>query len=58
VQHLGVGWNEWRYYWELWNHAHEWSQTDVMDYIASGPEPGTYQGETTIAPCIEGQFGC
>ena len=32
VKHLGIGWNEWRYFWTLWNHAHEWNQTNVMDY--------------------------
>ncbi len=40
VKHLEVGWNEWRYYWNLWNHPHEWNETDVMDYVVSGSEPG------------------
>jgi rhodanese-related sulfurtransferase len=58
VQHLGIGWNEWRHYWNLWNHEHEWSATKVEDYIASGPEPGEPKSEAGIAPCIEGEFGC
>lgn len=58
VKHLGIGWNEWRYFWTLWNHEHEWKETDVLEYIASGPNPGVFQGEVTISPCIEGQFGC
>lgn len=58
VKHLGVGWNEWRYHWELWNHPHEWTQTNVLDFISSGSEPGVYTGEIDIAPCIEGVLGC
>lgn len=41
VKHLVIGWNEWRYFWNLWNHEHEWNQTNVEDYITSGKEPGT-----------------
>ena len=58
VKHLGVGWNEWRYHWELWNHPHEWDVTDVKDYVISGSEPGKFSGEASLAPCIEGKFGC
>ena len=58
VQHLGIGWNEWRHFWTLWNHEHEWSQTNVGDYIASGAEPGVFTGTPVIEPCVEGQFGC
>ena len=58
VKHLGVGWNEWRYHWTLWNHPHEWEQTNVMDYVISGPEPGEFTGDMDLSPCIEGQFGC
>jgi len=58
VKHLGIGWNEWRYYWDLWNHPHELSQTDVLDFVTSGPEPGEYTGDLDIQPCIEGEFGC
>lgn len=58
VQHLGVGWNEWRHFWELWNHEHEWGTTSVLDYVATGSEPGEYKGPLLITPCSEGQFGC
>ena len=58
VQHLGIGWNEWRHFWQLWNHEHEWAQTNVDDYVASGTEPGTFTGTPSIEPCVEGQFGC
>ena len=40
VKELGIGWNEWRYDWESWNYPHEWKETDVMDYISKGAEPG------------------
>jgi|TARA_B100002003_G_C14094069_1_gene526215 hypothetical protein len=59
VQHLGVGWNEWRYDWESWNHHHEWETTDVMDYIATGSEPGAIEGVTKSTACpIDNEFGC
>lgn len=59
VKHLGIGWNEWRYFWTMWNHEHEWDQTDVEDYIASGPEPGEPKTNTNSKACpIEGEFGC
>lgn len=58
VKQLGVGWNEWRYFWTLWNHEHEWEITNVQDYVASGPEPGQMEGVTPGACPLEGEFGC
>ncbi|NOS67455.1 MAG: rhodanese-like domain-containing protein [Candidatus Peribacteraceae bacterium] len=58
VQHLGIGWNEWRYFWNLWNHEVEWDKTKVEDYVVSGKEPGSFRGTPVITPCTEGQFGC
>ncbi len=58
VQHLGVGWNEWRYFWTMWNHEHEWDITNPEDYIASGPNPGTPQIRELPSPCGEDELGC
>lgn len=61
VKHLGIGWNEWRYYWTLWNHEQEWNRTSATDYVTSGSEPGTpkIKINTTSTSCpIEGAFGC
>jgi|TARA_Y100000310_G_scaffold169177_4_gene169182 rhodanese-related sulfurtransferase len=59
VKELGVGWNEWRHFWTLWNHEHEWDNTNVFDYIASGPEPGEPKVKEGSTACpIEGEFGC
>lgn len=58
VQHLGIGWNEWRHFWTLWNHEHEWKKTNVLDFVATGAEPGTFKGTPSITPCMEGEFGC
>lgn len=59
VKHLGIGWNEWRYHWTIWNHEHEWNQTNVEDYIATGPEPGSVVNATIPTGCpVEGAFGC
>src|SRR3989338_4474269 len=56
VKHLGIGWNEWRYLWTLWNHEHEWNVAIADEYVASGTEPGEFKGTRIISPCVEGQF--
>ena len=59
VKHLGVGWNEWRYFWNQWNHEHEWGETNVEDYVVSGSEPGTLKTKEDSDTCpIEGELGC
>ncbi|HII65150.1 TPA: rhodanese-like domain-containing protein [Candidatus Woesearchaeota archaeon] len=58
VKHLGIGWNEWRYQWTLWNHEHEWNLTRAEDYIVSGKEPGAPKKAASKACPIEGEFGC
>ncbi|MEM4255125.1 MAG: rhodanese-like domain-containing protein [Candidatus Norongarragalinales archaeon] len=58
VKHLGIGWNEWRYFWNLWNHEHEWNTTNVLDYVASGSEPGVPKQKIPGGVCEKGQFGC
>ena len=57
VKHLGIGWNEWRYYWNKWNHDGE-TQVTPADYIASGSEPGEFVGEGGTACPLGGDFGC
>ena len=57
VQHLGIGWNEWRYYWKLWNHDGE-KQVNPLDYVSSGKEPGIFMGDKSPGCPIGGEFGC
>lgn len=57
VKHLGIGWNEWRYDWDMWNHDGE-TQTTVENYIFQGSEPGVPKVEELITPCSEGSLGC
>lgn len=57
VKHLGVGWQEWRYYWNLWNHDGE-TKVNPKDYVHSGPEPGVFTGEGGSGCPIGGSFGC
>lgn len=57
AKHLNIGWNEWRYYWNLWNHDSEPS-TNALDYVVSGSEPGAPKTGTLPPPCGEGEFGC
>jgi rhodanese-related sulfurtransferase len=57
VKHLGIGWNEWRYFWNLWNHDSE-SPTKVEDFVMSGKEPGVPKAQELPSPCGEGEFGC
>jgi rhodanese-related sulfurtransferase len=59
VKHLGVGWNEWRYDWESFNHPHEWDVTSPEDYVTSGEEPGMLDSSLVGTGCpIEGGLGC
>lgn len=59
VKELNVGWNEWRHFWTLWNHEHEWDITNPEEYIVSGPEPGTPTIRVDREACpIEGELGC
>jgi rhodanese-related sulfurtransferase len=51
VKHLGIGWNEWRYFWTLWNHDWEWNITNPEDYIAYGPEPGVPKARNITTDC-------
>lgn len=57
VKALGIGWNEWRYYWSLWNHDGE-EPTVVTDYIATGKEPGIPKVRDIFSPCKVGELGC
>lgn len=57
VKHLNIGWNEWRYYWDLWNHDGE-APTKVEDYIVSGKEPGSPAMNDWPSPCGEGELSC
>lgn len=59
VQKLGIGWNEWRYFWTLWNHPHEWNTTNVEDYVIAGSAPGEVREDLVSKTCpIKGEFGC
>lgn len=57
VKHLGIGWNEWRYSWNLWNHDGE-TPTEVKDYVVSGNEPGKPKIKDIFSPCKVGELGC
>jgi len=57
VKHLGIGWNEWRYFWNLWNHDGE-TPTKYEDYIISGKDPGEPKTSENPSPCAEGELGC
>ncbi len=57
VKHLGIGWNEWKYFWNWWNHEFEWNLTSAADYIAAGTEPGVPKIQNIASACpVEG--GC
>lgn len=60
VKALGVGWNEWKYYWNLWNHDGE-AAVNPEDYVISGSEPGEPKINLveSLSPCtIDEEFGC
>lgn len=58
VKHLGIGWNEWRYFWKLWNHEPEWDKTQPEDYISKGKQPGIPKTIELPSPCGAGKLGC
>ena len=58
VQHLGIGWNEWRYFWTTWNHEHEWKTTKPEEYVISGDEPGKAPARELPPSCGTGAFAC
>ncbi|MCR4323228.1 MAG: rhodanese-like domain-containing protein [Candidatus Azambacteria bacterium] len=58
VKQLGIGWNEWRHFWTLWNHEHEWRTTRAEDYITKGTDPGVPTVRTLPTPCGIGELGC
>ena len=59
VKHLGIGWNEWRFNWNSWNHQHEWNTTTVYDYIQKGKEAGIPKVKKEVSStCSVGSFGC
>lgn len=47
VKELGIGWNEWKYQWDSWNHEHEWVNSSSDDYIVKGKEPGIFSQKNT-----------
>ncbi len=58
VKTLDIGWNEWRHFWTLWNHEHEWKTTKPEDYVVKGTEPGTPTQREAPSPCGAGEFTC
>ena len=57
VKSLNIGWNEWRYFWNLWNHDGE-TPTEYKDYVVSGKEPGKPKVKDSFSPCRQGELGC
>ncbi len=52
VKEMDVGWNEWRYHWDLWNPGA--GPLDGKAYIATGAA----DPNAPIIPCTAGTFGC
>ncbi|MEX0931067.1 MAG: rhodanese-like domain-containing protein [Candidatus Paceibacterota bacterium] len=57
VKHLNIGWNEWKYEWDSWNHDGEIA-VNPNDYVISGNEPGVPPITNTAPNCTDGEFGC
>lgn len=56
VKHLAIGWNEWRYSWNLWNHDGE-APSRVEDYVVSEALSSEKQ-ENHDGTCTLGDFNC
>ncbi len=52
VKEMDVGWNEWRYHWDLWNPGA--GPLDGKVYIVAGAA----DPNAPIIPCTVGMFGC
>lgn len=57
VKTLNIGWNEWRYFWDLWNHDAE-TKVNPTDYIISGEEPGEPKMRELPPACGKGELSC
>lgn len=64
VHELNIGWNEWRYQWDLWNGEGTSKSVNVMDYlewtaVTQSGSSHTKSGVGLIAPCTaDGLAGC
>jgi rhodanese-related sulfurtransferase len=58
IKHLGIGWNEWRFYWGMWNHEYEMETRKVEDYVWKGASPGVPAVRELPSFCGDGDFGC
>ena len=62
VKELGIGYNEWEFFWKEWNYDNEWASINIRDYIRRGKEPGFYKVDfNPLKPstCAADQkFGC
>jgi len=57
VQYMTIGWNEWRYDWNMWNG--QFVDTNPLQYSAVGSEPGIHTGPKSKAGCAAGgSEGC
>jgi len=59
VKDMTIGWNEWRYFPEVWNYPHEWEDLNIMDYVVEGAEPGEVPKGLAPKGCtLDGSLGC
>ena len=58
VKHLNIGRNERRYDPQSRNYAHEWSELDIMNYIATWSSAWQWSWTNTWLCPIDNEFGC
>lgn len=63
AQELNIGWNEWRYEWDLWNGEGTSKTIDIANYLewteVQASSGSTVTGGLNIAPCTaDGLAGC
>jgi len=57
VKTMNIGWNEWKYSWDSWNHDGE-TKVDPKDYVVSGKEPGKPKVKDLKSTCGSGELDC
>lgn len=63
VHELNIGWNEWRYQWDLWNGEGTSKSVDVSNYLEWSAVTHSWSASSTgslmITPCtVNGLAGC
>ena len=59
VKELGIGFNEWKNFYKIWNYESEWEALNISEYIQVGEEAGFFEpDESDISCSVREGFEC